>query len=334
MRKRILPMLLLLAAGRAAAQDPKAPPKAVVDSIAYYDALFDDMAEFLDSITAPRTFFLVDVGMSSAYFNYVREGSYDLETRRQQTWTPSVGYYHKNGLGLTLSSTFVNDDASFKPYQYVATASYDYLQRNDFSTGASYTRYFTKKDLSFYTTPLQNEVGAYFTYKKWWMKPAVFASYGWGSRSAFDEREAYIISLRLRPDGITRIETSEKINDFSLSLSMRHDFYRLNFVIPKSSLRITPQIVFTSGTQKFGFNQNANTYGIVRATSLNELVSTQNQSLDDQLYFQPLSLSGMLRLEWSWKGFFLQPQYVGNYYFPAGAQNYAGLFRVNIGYIF
>jgi hypothetical protein len=199
--------------------------------------------------------------------------------------------------------------------------------------GASYTRYVTKKNLSFYTTPLQNELGGYFTWKKWWVKPALFASYGWGSRSAYEEQSAYIISLRLRPDGITRIETNEKINDFSLSLSLRHDFYYLNALLPRSSLRVTPQIVFTSGTQKFGFNQNANTYGIVRATSLNELVSTENQSLDDQLYFQPLSLSGMLRLEWSYKHYFVQPQYVVNYYFPAGNKNFVGLFRLNIGVI-
>ncbi|RYY40389.1 MAG: hypothetical protein EOO08_04450 [Chitinophagaceae bacterium] len=333
MKKRILHLLLLLAAGPLAAQQAPAP-RPDADSIAYYDALFDDMAEFLDSIAAPRTFFLADVGMSSAYFNYVREGSYDVESRRQATWTPSLGYYHKGGLGLTVSSTLVRSGGTFEPYQYLATASYDYMRKPDFSAGVSFTRYFTRKNLSFYTTPLQNELGAYFSYRKWWIKPAVFASYGWGSRSAYDERAAYIISLRLRPDGITRIETNEKINDFSLSLSVRHDFYKLHFIIPKSSLRITPQVLFTSGTQKFGFNQNANTYGIVRATSLNELVSTQNQSLDDQLYFQPLSLSGMLRLEWSWKGCFVQPQYVANYYFPAGAQNFMGLFRVNVGYIF
>ncbi|GAB4092217.1 hypothetical protein GCM10028786_11430 [Flaviaesturariibacter terrae] len=327
-------MLLLAAAGRASAQEPKTPPKPVVDSVAYYDALFDDMAEFIDSVTAPRTFFLADVGLSAAYFNYVDETTNELVSRRQATWTPSLGYYHKNGLGLTVSSTLVKDGSAFKAYQHLLTGSYDYLQQDNWSAGVSYTRYFTRKNLSFYTTPLQNEAGAYFSYKKWWMKPALFASYGWGSRSDFEEREAYIISLRLRPDGITRIQTSETINDFSLSLSVRHDFYYLNTILPRASLRITPQIVFSSGTQKFGFNQNANTYGIVRATSVNELVSTENQTLDDQLYFQPLSLSGMLRAEWSWRGLFVQPQFVANYYFPTGSKNFVGLFRLNVGYIF
>ncbi|RYY64161.1 MAG: hypothetical protein EOO12_10420 [Chitinophagaceae bacterium] len=333
MRKRLLSVFLLLCAGRLAAQQP-AVPKPAVDSIAYYDALFDDMAEFLDSITAPRTFLLADVGLSSAYFNYLEAGAIDLEPRRQTTWTPSIGYYHKNGLGLVLNSTLVSNGASLKAYQHVATASYDYLKQDAFATGVSYARFFTKKELSFYTTPLQNEVGAYVTYKKWWLRPALYASYGWGSRSAYDERETYIQRIRLRDTGVIRVQTNEVINDFSLSLSLRRDFYFLNILLPRSSLRLTPQLVFSAGTQKFGFNQNASTFGIVRGTDLNELVSTEYQTLDDQLRFQPLSATALLRAEWSWKRFFLQPQYVLNYYFPSSSSNLAGYLRVNFGYLY
>ncbi|GAA4333122.1 hypothetical protein GCM10023184_26090 [Flaviaesturariibacter amylovorans] len=322
---------MLAGGGEAAAQKRDKP---FVDSTAYYDDLFDDMEEFLDSVTAPRTFFLVNIGVNDAYFNYEQEGSFDLLAKRQLTYTPSVGYYHKGGLGLNLSATVVNDGTGLNAFQYLATASYDYFQQTAFATGINYTRYFTRRDLPFYTTPLQNEVGAYFTYKRWWVKPAVFVSYGWGSREEYAEREAYITSLRLRPDGFTRVRTNETISDFSLSLSARHDFWWLNVGMKHASLRITPQVVFTSGTQKFGFNQNANTYGVVRATNLNELIATENQSLDDQLYFQPLSLAGFLRVEYSWKRIFLQPQYVLNYYFPAGSRNFLGLFRFNVGMYF
>lgn len=334
MRKGFLFLLLLMGAGRAAAQVPKAAPKPVVDSLAYYDDLFDDMAEFLDSILAPRTFLLADVGASSAYFNYLQAGQIDLESRRQLTLTPSIGYYHKNGLGLMLNTTMVKDGPSLRAYQEVATASYDYLAKDAFATGVSYSRYFTRKDIDFYTTPLQNEVGAYFTYKDWWVRPAFFVSYGWGSRSAFEEREVYIHKIRLRDTGVIRVQTNEQINDFSLSLSARHDFYYLNFLLPKSSLRITPQLVFTGGTQKFGFNQNASTFGIVRGSDLNELVSTEYQTLDDQLRFQLLSGTALLRAEWSWRRFFLQPQYVLNYYFPSKSQNLSGYLRVNFGYLY
>ncbi|RYY98991.1 MAG: hypothetical protein EOO11_06390 [Chitinophagaceae bacterium] len=324
-------MLLLAGWGGASAQKRDKP---LVDSTAYYDDLFNDMEDFLDSVTAPRTFFLLNASVGDAWFNYEQEGSFDLAAKRRLINTYSAGYYHKDGPGLSLSSTVVNEGGKLNPYQYLATASYDYFREPAFATGINYTRFFTRRNLPFYTTPLQNEVGAYFTYKRWWVKPAVLASYGWGSRNEYAEREAYITSLRLRPDGFTRVRTNETISDFSLSLSARHDFWWLNVGLKHASLRVTPQLVFTSGTQKFGFNQNANTYGVVRATNLNELIATENQSLDDQLYFQPLSLAGFLRVEYSYKRVFVQPQYVLNYYFPAGSRNFLGLFRFNLGVYF
>jgi hypothetical protein len=332
MRKGMLCLLLLIAGGQLQAQR-RDSSAVVVDSTAYYDDLFSDMANFLDSITAPRTFLLAEVGISQAFFNYEQTGTYELQAKRQLTYTPSIGYFHKSGLGINLSATIVHDGEKLNPFQYLATASYDYLHNGSFAAGASFTRYFTKKNLPFYTTPLLNEVGAYFTWKRWWVRPALLLSYGWGSRSAVDEREAYIISLRLRPDGFTRINTNESVTDFSVAASLRHDFYWLNVGPRQSALRLTPQLVFTAGTQKFGLNQNANTYGTVRATNLNELVATENQYLDDQLYFQPLSLTATLKLEWSWKWFLLQPQYVANYYFP-GSQGFLHIFRMNVGFVF
>ncbi|TCJ12009.1 hypothetical protein EPD60_15745 [Flaviaesturariibacter flavus] len=333
MRIGIVCVLLLFAGGAVNAQR-KDSTRVVVDSTAYYDELFGDMESYLDSVLAPHTFVLAELGISQAYFNYQQSGNYELAARRQTTYTPAFGYFHKSGFGLNLSATVVNDGEKLNPFQYLATGSYDYLGSDNFVTGASFTRYFTRKNLPFYTTPLLNELGAYFSWKRWWVRPSMLLSYGWGSRSAVEEREAYIISLRLRPDGFTRIRTDEKVSDFSAALSLRHDFYFLNAGLKGAALRITPQLVFTAGTQKFGFNQNANTYGTTRATNLNELVATENQYLDDQLYFQPLSAAASLKLEWTWKCFLLQPQYVTNYYFPASSNRFMGIFRFNAGLIF
>ncbi|RYZ23932.1 MAG: hypothetical protein EOO16_02955 [Chitinophagaceae bacterium] len=326
--------MLLLCASSVVNAQRKDSAHVFIDSTAYYDDLFSDMESFLDSVLSPRTFVLAEVGISQAFFNYVQPGDYDLEARRKTTYTPSFGYYHKSGFGASASATIVNDGEKLNAFQYLATASYDYLDSRDFGAGGSYSHYFTRKNLPFYTTPLQNELSAYFSWKRWWVRPALLVSYGWGSRSAYEEREAYIISLRLRPDGFTRIRTDEKVSDFSTALSLRHDFYFLNAGLKASALRLTPQLVFTAGTQKFGFNQNANTYGTTRATNINELVATENQYLDDQLYFQPLSIAASVKLEWTWKFFLLQPQYVANYYFPAGSKGFLGIFRFNAGLIF
>jgi hypothetical protein len=181
---------------------------------------------------------------------------------------------------------------------------------------------------------LQNELYAYFTYRKWWLRPTVALSYGWGSRTDYMERETLIQDLRLLRRGVTRINSTESVTDFSLITSVRHDFYWLGLMSYKDHLRFTPQLSFISGTQKFGFNQSANTYATTIRTNSNILYNSENVYLDDQLDFQPLSLTMFLRGEYSIGKFFVQPQLVLDYYFPATEKNFSTLFSCNVGFIF
>jgi hypothetical protein len=202
-------------------------------------------------------------------------------------------------------------------------------------TGISGTRFITKDSLSFYTSPLKNELNAYFTYKRWWIKPSVSASYGWGSRSDYEEREEYITSLRLRPTGYTQINTHESVNDFSVSASVRHDFYWLNLLGRNDAVRLTPQLMFVSGTQKFGFNQTSSTsYTLTKGNGKRVLADSENVYLDDKVTFQPLSLTAFLKSELSLGKFFIQPQVALDYYLPARDNNLNAGFLLNAGLIF
>src|SRR5436853_166313 len=175
-------------------------------SINYDDALFDEMKSFIDSISSPHSYTLAAMMFNKGYYTYqTKDEVSQLQTAMRTTFTPTVGYYHKSGLGVTGLASFVDDDKRFTFYQLAVTPSFDYLGNKKFSTGVSYTRYFTKDSLPFYTSPLQNELSAYFTYRKFWFKPTVAVSYGWGNRSDYTERETFIQDFRLRPAGCTRI---------------------------------------------------------------------------------------------------------------------------------
>jgi hypothetical protein len=99
-------------------------------------------------------------------------------------------------------------------------------------------------------------------------------------------------------------------------------------------IRFTPQVVFASGTQKFGFNQTSSTYATIPRTGANFLYSSDQVYLDDEIYFQPLSLSAYLKTEYSRGKFFIQPQLVLDYYFPATEKNFTTAFVMNAGVIF
>ena len=304
-----------------------------IDSLAYYDELFNELDAFIDSITAPRTMVLVNIGLGNNFVNYQSGSDAGLISRRKITLTPSVGYYHKNGLGINGATTIVHDGMRMNPYQFLVTGSYDFLKSESFITGVSSTHFFTKDSLPFYTSPLQNEVNGYFTYKDWWIKPSVSVSYGWGSREEYEEREEYITSLRLRPAGYTQINTQERISDFSVAASVRRDFYWLDLLGKDYVLRLTPQLMFVSGTQKFGFNQTSSTY-TTKVNGKRVLFDADDVYLDDNVTFQPLSLTAFIKSELSFGKFFFQPQVALDYYFPAKEHNLNTGFVFNAGLIF
>lgn len=304
------------------------------DTTINYDELFDDLESFLDSLLSPHSYLMGSVSLGRGYYNVRSKSDVFLETAEKFTMTPMLGYFHRGGLSVNLTGNMMYDEKKFNLYQVALTPGYDYIENRNLATGITYTRYFTKDSLNFYTTPIQNELYAYFTYRKWWLRPSVAVSYGWGSRTDYNEREALIQDLRLRRSGITRVNSTESVSDFSLITSVRHDFYWLDVLSYKDHIRFTPQLSFISGTQKFGFNQSANTYATVVRTGANVLYNSENVYLDDKLEFQPLSLTMFLRGEYSFGKFFIQPQYILDYYFPATEKNFSTLFSFNMGFIF
>jgi hypothetical protein len=331
----LLTILLTLGGYIALAQKTPADPLAM-DSIDFedYDVLFSEMDAFFDSLLRPRNYLLAQAGVTRSNYNYESASGYGLRTTEKFTCTPSLTYFHKSGFGFGGSANVVNDSGKINPYLFTLTGAYDYIRNRKFITGISVSRYFTKDSLSFYTSPLQNEIYAYFAYRALCVRPSVSINYGWGSRTDYTEREEYIESFRLRPNGYTRINTRESITDFNVSASLRKDIYFLDVLSGNDFIRISPQVSFVSGTQKFGFNQSSNTYGRTRLTGANVLYNSENIYLDDEMAFQPLSLTAFLKTEYSIGKFFIQPQLVVDYYFPAKEKNISTIAVLNAGVIF
>ena len=307
---------------------------AFIDTSINYDDLFRDFDAFMDSILSPNSYFLASLSLGKSYYNFETKSSSLIESSKKLIYSPTMGYYHKSGFGVTTTGYIVNDKKNMNFYQFSVAPSFDYLHNKSLAAGISFTKFITKDSLPFYTTPLQNELYAYFTYRKTWIRPMLALSYGWGSRSDYIKRESVIQDLRLRRRGFTYINIKESVRDFSLMASVRHDFYWLDVFNKKDHIRVSPQLAFTSGTQKFGFNQSSSTYATVIRTNSNVLYSSEDVYLDDQLKFQPLSLSLFLRGEYSIGRFFIQPQFVLDYYFPSVSQNLTGLFSINAGLMF
>lgn len=298
------------------------------------DDLLNEMDLFLDSLLKPRSYFLASVSAGSNYFNYVKRNPLRLESEKKGVYSPVVGYFHKSGPGLTLSGNITNTGDNPELYQYLVSPSFDFIQNSNWIGGVSYTRYFTKDSLPFYTSPLQNEYNGYFIWRKSWVQPGITVTYGHGSRSDFKKRERYIEYLRRRRSGsiINIIKTDEEVADFSITTSVRHSFYWMNVFGKKDYIKVVPQIAFAAGTQKFGFNRTTSTYTVNLRNAANLLYNTGDVNVDQDLEFQPLSLSLYLRPEYSIGKFFIQPQFILDYYFPS--ESLTTVFALNAGVVF
>ena len=332
--KQLIIALLLLTGvpGALRAQTPKKVVDPLYDTtIVDYDDLFNELEKFLDSLTTPRSYYLLNVSAGRGFYNYTNRAGTGMTSNRQLNFNPSIGYYDKGGLGLNAGVAVVKEGEKLNPYQVSLTLSYDYLQSRKFIGGSSFTHFFTKDSLPFYTSPLQNELFAYASYRDSWLKPTVSASYGWGSRKEVEERQEKIKKLRLRT---TTVVTEESVSDFNLTASVRHDFYWLNVLTNKDFIRISPQLSFTSGTQQFGFNQSTATTSVLKGKGNDILYESNNTTLSDEMKFQPLSLAAILKSELSLGKFFIQPQMLVDYYFPAPEKNVTASFRLNTGFVF
>jgi len=304
-----------------------------VDTSLNYDELMNELDLFLDSLLKPKSFFLVNFSLGSNYFNYWRRNLTQLEATKRGIFSTILGYYHKSGLGLTVSGNVTDDEEKLNLYQFSISPSYDFISNMDWTAGFSYTRYITKDSLNFYTSPLQNELNAYFTWRKSWLQPGIALSYGSGSRTQYKKREKLIEQLRRRRRYPVIISQSdESVADFLVTAYVRHSFYWMHILNGKGHIKLTPQVSFSAGSQQYGFNSTNGIYSVNRRNAATLLFNMGDITVDDQMKFQPVSLTMHLRPEYSVGKFFIQPQFILDYYFPS--ETLTPLFYLNTGFIF
>ena len=281
------------------------------DTTAVLDSLMADFDKFLDSLAAPKSFFAVSVGVGTGQFSFEDKNSVFFNSEKKLIVSPVVGYYHKSGLGLSATAFSLIDDGKFNFYQFAFSPSYDYIKRK-FSTGISYTRYFSKDSLNFYSTPICNEIFAYFSWKKWWVRPTINIAYGWGSSEEYEKRKferlARLLSQRDRYYVI--IKNEESVRDFSVNFSLRKDFDWYDVLGKNDNVTLTPVLLLNSGTQTFGFNTSYSySFNTIRSNSL-----PSNQEISDNTDFALQSTSLALRVSYLKKKFLVQAQTLFDYY--------------------
>lgn len=280
------------------------------DTTAVMDSLLKDFDAYLDSLAGRKSFFTINAGIGTGFFSFNEKNSVSMNTRRKMIFSPFFGYFHKSGFGMAASaSSLLNNGINF--YQYALSPSFDCIKQS-FSTGIAYTRYFTKDSLDFYTTPIQNEMFAYFSYKKWWVRPTLSLSYGWGSHKEYEKRKATRLArlLEARDRYYVIVKNTTSVSDFSATISVRKDIDWYNVLGKHDNITLTPITMLNAGTQTYGFNTSYSyNFAPVRANSL-----PSNNDISDNTQFAFQSACMALRGSYLKGRFLLQSQVLFDYF--------------------
>ncbi|HUQ66643.1 MAG TPA: hypothetical protein VM101_10830 [Flavitalea sp.] len=297
----------------------------VKDSTAFLDSIWNEMDDILDEMMPEKNYFTAGIGAGTGYFNFKNTSSETFNRQKKLMVTPTVSFYHKTGFGISATGYAVKDK-KVNFYQGSVSPSYDYIQRGKLSTGIAFTRFFTKNDLSFYTTPVCNELSAYFSYKKFFIKPAVSLAYGWGSRTEYKKHKDELMLLRrfFNPGSITEAN-EESIRDLSILVSARKDLDFTDVLHTGDLFTITPVFAVSAGTQNFGLNSSFSS-----SKNMNNFVPA-NQYLKAKNNFDMQSATGVLRADYSITKFFVQTQFLLDYYLHLAPHRLNNAFAVIAG---
>lgn len=299
------------------------------DSTAFLDSILNEMDEILNDMIGRKSFALASLGAGTGYFNFKNYQAESFSTERKLMVSPTIGFFHKTGLGIS-STGYAVSEQKLNFYQGSVTPSYDYIRPGTFSAGVAFTKYFTKKNLPFYTTPICNEIAGYFTYKKFFLKPAVSLAYGWGSRTEYEEHKIEVFMLRrFRNPRVITIRNEESVRDLSLLLSLRHDFNLHDVLYTGDMLTITPVIAASAGTQNFGLNTSFSS----NSKRLNNFLPG-NQYIKDKSHFDTQSASAVVRVDYSINRFFIQSQFLLDYYLHGADNRLNNAFALIAGVVF
>jgi hypothetical protein len=250
---------LLLAPPSNAQSDSSAFYLATIDTAALYDSLLQELRMLGLAGRRPQSYFDINVGLGNGNFAW-RNAALSQHTG-QLFYTGGLGYYHKSGISLSGGVNLTNNNGNASIYQSYISPAYDFRNRK-LATGISFYRYFNQRDLSFYVSPLVNELYGYFALRKNWLQPKLAIDYAWGT---YDELAGLqlIDTVRFRRFApivryLSRQNRIAKVSDLSLMFSLRHDFVTTAKDGSDRFFRYSPSVLLLAGTATYGTNTPLN----------------------------------------------------------------------------
>jgi hypothetical protein len=328
---RITTLVLFVFISIAANAQTEDNKNASLDSLKELDMLLG----LLDSADNPTSNFDINLGIGNKLFSQKNNSVNATQAQVNQLYyTPSVGYHHKSGLGLSVTSYIANDNGTVKIYQTALTPSYDYSGKS-ISASLSYSHYFADTKAYNSNSTFQDDWYASVRYKKWVIEPTIAIGYTTGKFYEVSRLD----TVGPMPNVVYNDSTSNSIKDFSLNAGIEHSFEFESLFTKNDGLSLTPQLILSAGSEKYTSTRiNKVIYPVLnqflqkRAAKRGKVIS-RSQSDNTSFTIQSLALS--LSVDYSIGKFSISPNVYSDYYLPATTEKRLNtVFSISFGYYF
>jgi len=305
--------------------------KQIMDSLIKNDIFL----KMLNDFDKPVTYFQVSAGIGNTLLNGEHFSIKPIQNTPIFVFMPSVGYFHKSGLGISATGFLLNENQQTNFYQYSVSPSYQYTKSKVINASAAYTHYFIKDKYNATSSPVQNDFYGSLVFKKPFINPGI--SVGYSSGKSY---EIITIDTALKIQNQNRqIHYIDTVNillkSFSFSGSLKHDFDFYDLFSDNDGLRFTPGFLLNTGINvyKIKHNSSLSDFNAFTKKKLKKIRHFFTQSENQKWQIQSFGLD--LDLNYVIGKFNFEPDLYLDYYLPKTTdRRFTQIYNFNIGMTF
>lgn len=304
--------------------------KHIIDSLLQNDDFFKMMSDL-----GAKNYFRMNVGIGNKLYGESNKSVESLQSNDQFVFSPSVGYYHKSGFGISFTGYLFDENNKTDFYQYTLSPSYDYVSGKVIGASFYYTHYFEKDVYTVRTSPIQNDFYGSINLKKLWLRPGISAGYSTGKSHEIIKIDT---TIKVQNQHV-RIKYTDSatihLNSFSVAASVQHVFGFDKLFSSKDALSFIPQLSLITGINKYVVNHKStqSDFNAYTKKKIKRVKHFQSQSNNDKYELQSVGLD--LYLDYSIAKFYIEPELYLDYYLPkTNDKRFTQVFNLNFGITF
>ncbi|MEO6838087.1 MAG: hypothetical protein ABI261_08795 [Ginsengibacter sp.] len=295
----------------------------------------DEFLKLLNNLGKTTSYFQVSAGIGNSLLNGNDMAAKTLQSSNTIVFTPSVGYFHKSGFGVSANGYLLNENQGTKFYQYSVSPYYVYNQSKVINALVAYTHYFIKDVYNTVSSPIQNDFYGSLSLKKPFLSPGISVGYSSGKSNEIIKIDT-VLKIQDQRVRINYIDTVNiLLKSISVTASLKHDFNFFNLFSEQDGLRFTPEILLNAGINRYQIKHNSS---ISDFNSLTKKKLKKVRHILTQIDRQSWLIQSVgvdLDLNYVIGKFNFEPDLYLNYYLPkTNDKNFSQIYNFNIGMTF